>query len=222
MWRCEDAPDPCPSWFPFGPIGHPLRNGVEWSGDSIWRGSQPPWGQGIGRSCPKDPRWEPARKELQLIPQLRMKSNCSLAHSQQPDVPFCFYISLTADYSSCSPVQLLLLCCGGSANGTRPRQRHRPLGSLSSSVSFIFLIFSPVVLAPRPSSCRNVSQLVHKKKLTALCAPCPTWGGESFNELVTVSVPFGPSSRADDAEKYAAIFVFAALGLRFRCVMRLI
>jgi len=148
MWRCEDAPDPCPSWFPFGPIGHPLRNGVEWSGDSIWRGSQPPWGQGTGRSCPKDPRWEPARKELQLIPQLRMKSNCSLAHSQQPDVPFCFYISLTADYSSCSPVQLLLLCCGWSANGAHPRQRHRPLGSLSSSVSFIFLIFSPVVLGP--------------------------------------------------------------------------
>lgn len=64
--------------------------------------------------------------KLQLIPKLRMKSNCSLAHSVvlrsallhhlQPSpvqclfvcsvVLFCFYILLTADYSSC----LALVC----------------------------------------------------------------------------------------------------------------
>jgi len=70
--------------------------------------------------------------KLQLIPKLRMKSNCSLAHSVvlrsalslacpfSPSLSycfsvvqfflsvFCFYILLTADYSSCSVVVSLV------------------------------------------------------------------------------------------------------------------
>lgn len=200
---------------------------METAGDSIWRGSQPPWGallQGLplGVTCS-------ARKELQLIPQLRMKSNCSLAHSQQSDVPFCFYISLTADYSSC--VRLHSCCFPGILWATRKEWAH--IFRLASKISIIeckfyflnFFFFVRLLFfwAHWPSSCRNVSQLVHKKKLTALFTPCSTWGCESFNELVTVvSVPFGPSSRADDAKKYAAVFAFPVFGLGFLCVMPLI
>lgn len=97
-------------------------------------------------------------RKLQLIPKLRMKSNCSLAHSVvlrsalllllQPSpvhslfvcsvVLFCFYILLTADYSSCSPHR----CWRGKReHPTPPRQPTSPPPHLNSSISPQCMIF---------------------------------------------------------------------------------
>lgn len=84
----------------------------------------PPWTSRVGPGSSTWPvlwrRPVALAGKLQLIPKLRMKSNCSLAHSVVlrsfvlllhpvqclfvcSVVLFCFYILLTADYSSCSP-----------------------------------------------------------------------------------------------------------------------
>lgn len=119
--------------------------------------------------------------KLQLIPKLRMKSNCSLAHSVvlrsalppvlllhhlQPSpvqclfvcsvVLFCFYILLTADYSSCSA-----LVCPTDAG---ERREHPPpsspshLNSPRSPQCMIFIlrlsfIFLMSLIPYRTTSC---------------------------------------------------------------------
>lgn len=101
--------------------------------------------------------------KLQLIPKLRMKSNCSLAHSvvlrtvppfppsSSPSCtvpirvplppcccPFCFYILLTADYSSCSALGRGCPLCLSHAPLTIPRSPQCMIFILC--LSFIFLM----------------------------------------------------------------------------------